>query len=214
MREKVDFKKMTGKQKAGYIWEYYKVHILVVIAVVAFLITIIHHYATAKEAVVTILPINAENAGTGIEPDFSDFMEEYHYDSKKQEIVVSSGYTFDSNDPTRSSYSYQALITVLSAGGADVVSADEQMYAYLAQAGICADLSEFYSKEELEQMGESVYYVTDPDTNEEYAVGIRMGSDSWMVKEGFYKEDYVIGIAGGSKYRDGAKQMLSYIVER
>lgn len=212
MREKVDFKKLDRKQKLGYIWDYYKLPILIGLFLLIFGTYVICEVVKGKEAVATLVTVNAE-AGRGYEDtDFSDFMEKYDYNPTKQEVAVDTGYTLDSSNPTKDPYIYQALITIVSAGGADVVSADEGMFSCLAEAGGFRDLTEYLSEEELAEYEEDIVYVQLQGMEEEYAAGIRLDSDSWLVENGYYKEECIVGIAAGTMHEEGAERLLRYIL--
>lgn len=212
MREKVDFKKLNMKQKTGYIWDYYKLPILAGLLVLILSIYFIGEYVKNKEPVATLVAVNAEPGRGFADTDFSDFIEEYDYNPAKQEVVVDTGYTLDSSNPTKDPYNYQALITVVSAGAADVLSADEELFVYLAEAGGCADLKNFLSKEELAERKEDIVYVTIPGTEEQYAAGIRVGGDSWFGENGFYKDGCIVGIASGTIHEEGAARLLKYLL--
>lgn len=212
MREQVNFKELNTKQKAEYIWDYYKLPILAVLIVIVIGAYLIGVVVKGTEPVATLVVVNAA-AGRGYEEtDFSDFMEEYDYNPAKQEVVVDTGYTLDSTNPTGNAYTYQALITVVSAGGADVLSADEEMFFHLAEAGGCADLAACLTEEELEELKDDIVYVKLEGMEEPYAAGIRLGSDSWFVKNGYYEDGCVVGIAAGTMHEEGAVRLLRYVL--
>lgn len=212
MREKVDFKKMNTRQKAEYIWEYYKLPIVAVLLVILIGVYLIGVFTKGKEPVATLIAVNAAADGAFEKMDFSDFMEEYDYDSAKQEVAVDTGYTLDSSNPTGDAYTYQALITVVSAGGADVVSADEEMFFYLAEAGGYADLAGYLTEDELAELKDNIIYVKLEGMEKPYAAGIRLGSDSWFVKNGYYENGCVVGVAAGTVREEGAERLLRHLL--
>lgn len=88
MEKKADLKTMTWKQRVGFVWDYYRLVILAVVAVIILIGMTVHHYMTTKEDISQIVLVNAKSMPADEEPDFSEFMEQYGYDTAAQEVVV------------------------------------------------------------------------------------------------------------------------------
>ena len=115
MEKKADLKTMTWKQRIGFVWDYYRLVILAVVAVIILIGMTVHHYMTTKEDISQIVLVNAKSMPADEEPDFSEFMEQYGYDTAVQEVVVNDAYYVDlTSTDTSNLYSYQSLQTVLS----------------------------------------------------------------------------------------------------
>ena len=180
MEKKADLKTMTWKQRIGFVWDYYRLVILAAVAVIILIGMTVHHYMTTKEDVSQIVLVNAKSMPADEEPDFSEFMEQYGYDTAAQEVVVNDAYYVDlTSTDTSNLYSYQSLQTVIAGGGVDVLGADEMVFENLAQSGAMADLTQYFSKDELEQLKDYIFYVEDKDTGDTFAAGIRLGAGSW-----------------------------------
>ena len=54
MEKKTAFKDLSRKAKVQYIWDYYRWHIIAAICLVAFVISMIVHYAAYRESVLDI----------------------------------------------------------------------------------------------------------------------------------------------------------------
>ena len=165
MEKKADLKTMTWKQRIGFVWDYYRLVILAVVAVIILIGMTVHHYMTTKEDISQIVLVNAKSMPADEEPDFSEFMEQYGYDPAAREVVVNDAYYVDlTSTDTSNLYSYQSLQTVIAGGGVDVLGADEMVFENLAQSGAIADLTQYFSKDELEQLKDYIFYVEDKDT--------------------------------------------------
>ena len=147
MEKKADLKTMTWKQRVGFVWDYYRLVILAVVAVIILIGMTVHHYMTTKEDISQIVLVNAKSMPADEEPDFSEFMEQYGYDTAAQEVVVNDAYYVDlTSTDTSNLYSYQSLQTVIAGGGVDVLGADEMVFENLAQSGAIADLAQYFPK--------------------------------------------------------------------
>ena len=223
MEKKADLKTMTWKQRIGFVWDYYRLVILAVVAVIILIGMTVHHYMTTKEDVSQIVLVNAKSMPADEEPDFSEFMEQYGYDTAAQEVVVNDAYYVDlTSTDTSNLYSYQSLQTVIAGGGVDVLGADEMVFEKLCQHERSsdtypldiADLTQYFSKDELEQLKDYIFYVEDKDTGDTFAAGIRLGAGSWPVEHGYYDKECILGIALGSEHKEAAEQMFHYLLEK
>ena len=79
MEKKADLKTMTWKQRIGFVWDYYRLVILAVVAVIILIGMTVYHYMTTKEDISQIVLVNAKSMPADEEPDFSEFMEQYGY---------------------------------------------------------------------------------------------------------------------------------------
>lgn len=106
---------MKKSEIVGFIWDYYKWFIIVGVIVIAALIGTISHFASYQEAVVQIALVNCDTAKMEEEgePDFSDFMEKYGYDTKKEKVSLNTGYDVDLDATgTAEVYSFQSFVAL------------------------------------------------------------------------------------------------------
>lgn len=215
MEKKADFKTMKKSEIAGFIWDYYKWFIIVGVIVIAALVGTIRHFMSYKESVVQIALVNCDRAKLEEEgePDFSEFMEMYGYDTKKEKVSVNTGYDVDLDaTSTAEVYSFQSFVALTAAGGVDVMAADEEAYKFIAECRTVASLEEYLPEELLEKYEEDIVYAENVDTGEDFPAGIRIEHNPWMVEHGFYQEDCVIGIGNGTEREEAAVRMLLYIL--
>ena len=214
MEKKADFKTMKKSEIAGFVWDYYKWFIIVGIIVIAAVVGIVRHFLSYKDSVVQIALLNCDNTKMEKEePDFTDFMEMYGYDSGKEEIKVNTGYDVDINATSSAEiYSFQSFVALTAAGGVDVMAADEETYEFVAECRAIASLEEYLPEGFMEKYNEDIVYAKNMDTGEDFPAGIRIENNPWMVEHGFYGEDCVIGFGNGTKKEEAAVQMFLYIL--
>ncbi len=214
MEKKADFKTMKKSEIAGFVWDYYKWFIIVGIIVIAAVVGIVRHFLSYKDSVVQIALLNCDKTQMEKEePDFTDFMEMYGYDSGKEEIKVNTGYDVDINATSSAEiYSFQSFVALTAAGGVDVMAADEETYEFVAECRAIASLEEYLPEGFMEKYNEDIVYAKNMDTGEDFPAGIRIENNPWMVEHGFYGEDCVIGFGNGTKKEEAAVQMFLYIL--
>ena len=97
MEKKTDFKALSCKAKAQYIFDYYKWPILIWIIVLIILIKVIIHFVTYKEPVLNVTMVNcyqtAENTDTS---SFDDFFEKEGFDAGKKKEPDTKNLVFSS----------------------------------------------------------------------------------------------------------------------
>ena len=75
MEKKTDFKALSGKAKVQYIWDYYRLRILVIVLVAAFVIYLIYHYATYRDPLLNVIMINVNDSMSADAGGFDEFLE-------------------------------------------------------------------------------------------------------------------------------------------
>lgn len=216
MEKKADFKTMKKSEIIGFVWDYYKWFIIVGIIVIAAVVGTVRHFVSYKDPVVQIALLNCDKTQIGEtkEPDFTDFMEMYGYDSEKEEVRVDTGYDVDVNaTSTAEVYSFQSFIALTAAGGVDLLAADEESYKFVAECRAIASLEEHLPEGFIDKYKEDIVYAKNMDTGEDFPAGIRIKNNPWMVEHEFYGEDCVIGFGSGTKKEEAAVQMLLYILD-
>jgi len=216
MEKKVDLKKMKPKERAGYIWEYYKIPILGGILGVIILVALIWHFATLKNTLANVMMVNATVNETGSEKQtnlFSGFMKKNGYDTNKNEILVNDSLFADptATDST-SLYSFQSMQTIIMAGGVDVFLSDEKLYKTLNSNQEFKDLSVVLDKETLEKYKDTIIMAKDKDTGKEYPSGIVIKGNSWVKDKGLYSGDVVIGVSIASKKDKICREIIDNIL--
>ena len=215
MEKKADFKTMKKTEIVGFIWDYYKWFIIVGIVVIAAVVGTIRHFISYKDPIVQIALVNCNKMQMEEEkePDFTEFMETYGYDSGKEEVKVDVATDVDINSTsTADVYSFQSFIALTAAGGVDVLAADEETYKFIAECRAVVSLEEHLPEGFMEKYKEDIIYAKNMDTGEDFPAGVRIENNPWMVEYGFYGEDCVIGFGNGTKKAEAAVRMLLYIL--
>ena len=103
MEKKTAFKDLSRKAKVQYIWDYYRWHIIAAICLVAFVISMIVHYAAYRESVLDIVMVNTLNPYEENVSSTDEFFEQEGF-TKKEEVTVDTSITFSDDDNYSTNY--------------------------------------------------------------------------------------------------------------
>ena len=75
MEKKTDFKALSNKAKVQYIWDYYRLHIIVGVAAVLIIGSVIHHFVTYREPLLNVIMINTSSGEATSSDGFNEFLD-------------------------------------------------------------------------------------------------------------------------------------------
>lgn len=146
-REKAQaaFRAMGPREKAGYIFDYYKFPILLALLALIILITTAHQLLTRKETVLYLGLVNV-SVGTDLEEELTDrFLAHEELSERKNQVYVYSGLYLSENPSAENhEYAYASRLKVLAAINAkqlDVVLMNQEGYDLLSQSGYLLNLT-------------------------------------------------------------------------
>ena len=212
MEKKTAFKDLSRKAKVQYIWDYYRWHIIAAICLVAFVISMIVHYAAYRESVLDIVMVNTLNPYEENVSSTDEFFEQEGF-TKKEEVTVDTSITFSDDDNYSTNYySDQKLTLKLSVGGADVLFAPEFVFQQYADAGSLMPLTDYLTADELEQYKDMIVYATDSETGETLPCGLELNDNQWLSDYGYYTGTVCFGIAYATDNKGNAVDFFHYVM--
>jgi hypothetical protein len=217
--EKSKMSTMTGKEKVSYIWEYYKLFIIIFVCACAFLVYMIK--LTSRERIDYRLYVTmvATTADVGNDSDFQDgFLDYIGFDKKDYPVYFDNECYFDysKNSAVGNSY-YESLVTYIEAGIDDAVIMDRDNLTSFGESGRLLDLESESCESIREKYGE--YFIYCDPYDEEYsdgkqvAVGIDLTGTKVMTKYKIYEESCALGIGEYTKNIDAVELFLDYLFE-
>lgn len=217
-REKLKSMKFTDK--VVFIVQYYGLKILAVIAAIALVIYLIVHFAFAKEVVLNIVAVNAQDIATTSAADeqsfYEDFLKTHVEDTDDAEVGIASNVSVSEDESNSAGMqNLQAIQVQLMAGTVDDVLADEAFATSLGEMGYLADITTILPQDVLDKYADDIVYATSVDTNETAPVGIRLKDNAWLKKSGWYEnvENPVIGVSAAADHADLAVDFMLYVLD-
>lgn len=146
------FKTGTPKEKAEYIWDYYKIPIIVILVLIYLIINIVHSQLTAKDYVLQGLFLNTLTEAEAVQELEDGFLEAYPIDQDKEDVFLDTSiYYLPDSDQASLDTSYQAIQVLsvrVAAGEIDSMAAETEILTDFAYDGYFSDLSEVLSDEQ------------------------------------------------------------------
>lgn len=215
MEAKTNFKALSAKAKIEYIWDYYKLPIFTVIAVISLIIYTIHHYATYRKPLLNVIMINTDSSSDSAADGFDEFLDAYGYDSKEYPISLSSSFYFSESDSAEAvSLSYtsrQALTALIAAGSQDLFFGTGDVYLNYANQGALSDLSAVLSAELLDSYKDRLVYTTADSEMASYPCAIELTDNAWLTKYNYYDTCY-FGIFYQNQNLNACKEFAEFLL--
>ena len=226
-------KDVHGKAKIGYIWEYYKLPILIGCILLYIAGYMLHGYLTHKDAVLYTALVNVSDAIPSDELT-ADFLNYLGADTKKNEVVLYQG-LYLTDDETSPGYAYvyasnTKLTASIAAKQMDVVLMDQEAFDLLSGKGCLCDIEKFLIEEDpglyetlqsqlvtgtvilednaVDAMADDA--VTYNAVTDEYPMGVDLTS-SPHVPEGGISGTLYLGVISNAPHTDTAVAYLRYL---
>lgn len=160
-REEREAMKHAGwKEKLSYFWDYYKIHTIVIVAVLIFGVSYVHHLITATDPALEGIFLNTVGKDEGTTPKslLYDFAEDAKIDTEKyhfsvRELRYIAAVDMDSNNidtgvVTTTTETSQTIAAITAAQALDFITGPHSCMEELAYQQYFIDLREVLSKEQ------------------------------------------------------------------
>ncbi|MGH4122083.1 MAG: hypothetical protein ACREV6_04010 [Clostridium sp.] len=211
----VDLKSMSKKKKAEYIWEYYKLHIIGVLAIILILASIIHGQITRVDYVfdLTLIGNNVdETKKSDVEKQLTNIVIKDGEQKKQAIIDIIPIEGSSKEDATMSNVSTQKFIAKISVGEIDVVILDKGMAQVYAKQDMFSRLDNIRELDLSAIKNEKIEAVGSDNIKAVYAIN---AVDVKIFKDiGFDTENMVISIISSSKQKDKAVMVFKWLLNK
>lgn len=155
-------KDMSFKGKLAYFWDYYKIHTLVAVCVIVFVISFVRQIGTSKPyalyAVLMNAAVGTENTDTSVIWE-EEFLEYAGIDPEAYQVSIDTSITLSADGGSQYDMANrQKMAAMMHAGDIHAIVADTETFDSYAHVGYFYDLSELFSEEELAPYADLLYY--------------------------------------------------------
>lgn len=186
----------SGREKREYIWDYFKVHIIVTAVVLVLLGMFIGQLVTYREPYLDVIMVNSRTDSQG-QQGFHDFLQKQELEVFENCIALLKNFYIDAEDSTQiyeSMQDLESLYAVTAAGKQDLLFDTEVFIGQCAKGGTLLDLSTVLTPQELERYAEHLVYTTEDDTCEAYPCAVRVKNNAWIRDNGYYYDKGAMAI--------------------
>lgn len=209
--EKEKLREMSFEDKLSYLWEYYKVHAAITVAVLALIIYIVYEIVTPDvkpqfyAAIInSALPAETTKA---YGDEFAKYLE---LDPKTQNVFLNDEFYF-STDSEMASSMQQVLSTYVAAGEIDVIIAPESDFANFAYYSYMAKLSDELPTDVYSTLTDNFYITDTEEDSEKAAYGIYLDNSDLFKGLKYNGEPYVLGIIQNYSHIDNTVEFIKYL---
>lgn len=153
---------MSPKQKLAYFWDYYKIHVLAAVVVIAIIISFVRQYMNNKETAFYAVLINAGQTDANYELSTvleEEFLEYAEIDPDQYEVTIDTSISFlDGVEAQFVIANQQKLVAMMQIGDVSAIIADTENFERYAQFEYFFDLKTLLSQEELAKYDSYLYY--------------------------------------------------------
>lgn len=217
-KEQEKISKLTGKQKAVYILEYYWLWILGILLGISFLVFVVYRAAfSIKENWFFAVYANTrEEVGNGSEL-WREYVNFTGYDTREKNVEFQANCYFDPtvSGGTNNSY-YQSFVAYVESETLDVVTMEKDALTEVGKTGRLLDLRDERCAAVFEKYQDRLVYCIPYDedySTEEVPVGIDLSDSILMTKYHIYDDSCVMGIGAYSQHMDAVEKFLEYVLE-
>ena len=233
---KWNVKDVHGMAKIGYIWEYYKLPIVIICIFLYIVSYMIYGNLTHKDTVLCTALVNVSAGDAFTEELSTDFLDYFGANAKKEKVELYDG-LYLTEDESDADYGYvyasSTKITASIAGGLlDVVLMDKKAFDIFSKKGYLCNIEQLLIQEAPELYDElqpslvtntviiednsidtmldsSVSYTAVTD---EYPMAVDISGSELILREGFDGTLY-LGIISNAPHMDTAVAYLRYLTE-
>lgn len=208
LTEKEKLKDMSFREKLSYLWEYYKIHALVTIGIIAIISYIIHSIVTPN----VVTQFYAAFIDSSVDADVlenyrTDFSDYLQLDPKTESIDFNTSFYFGS-DAQYAMNMKQALVTYVAAQEVDVIIAPESQFADYAYYGYFDKVSDQLPTDIYSNLTDYFYMSEVEGSSGQNAYGIYLTETELFKPYTDASDPYVLGIITNSKHKDNTIEFI------
>lgn len=170
-QQKKAFATMTPKEKLAYFWDYYKIHTIAAIAIIAFVVAFINSYRSNKPIAFYAVLLNAnamaDNAASASAWN-EGFMEYAGIDPEAYQVNIDTSVSLSAGGGDQYEVANrQKMMAMMHAGDIHAIVADTETFEGYARLEYFYDLNAAFSEAELAPYTDLLYYTDGAAFDEE-----------------------------------------------
>lgn len=214
---KTDLPGMSHKEKLVHIWTYYKWLIpvfLIIVMLVSIVISSVTNLNTVKMMAGISVNVNlSDEAETYLREDYREVL---GLTSKKQKVVFTETNIENlvtAPDYMDSYYSLMSLLAMCSNKEVDYLILDEEGVRVLMVQGAFRNLTEVYTEEELDALGDLVVYKEDKETKELVPIALNITDTPFIQENTAANKNVFFSFVANSPRLEQTKALYQYLLE-
>ena len=208
------FRLPDNKSRITFIWDYYKIPIIVFISVLLLSVILLISNIGRKDASMYVVLLNNDSSLRECDSTiFDETLKKTDLDLKGKSVDVNDKLSVgQEGNEAEDIETMQILTALFTISDLDLYVADKQYFDYFLEDGGYADLSLLIDQNLLERYKDDLYY-WENQYGQKTLCGIILHNDSMLHKAGYYHNDVIMGVVANANNLQAAvefiRQMLS-----
>ncbi len=208
------FRLPDNKSRITFIWDYYKIPIIVFLSVLLLLVILLISNIGRKDASMYVVLLNNDSSLRECNSTiFDETLKKTDLDLKGKSVDVNDKLSVgQEGNEAEDIETMQILTALFMISDLDLYVADKQYFDYFLEDGGYADLSLLIDQNLLERYKDDLYY-WENQYGQKTLCGIILHNDSMLHKAGYYHNDVIMGVVANANNLQVAvefiRQMLS-----
>lgn len=212
--EKEKLKNMSWKDRSWYIWEYYKIHMLVLVLAAGAVWTVgTMIYRQSFTTRLSIAIINDRAGSTSSTAGLEEGLRNALGCGKKDLIEINSGLSVNFGDDT-SQMGYAALIKIsalVASSSLDVVIGDKSVIDHYGAIDAFQNLEDFLPPELYQKVKGQMYSPEDEQGNSR-PLAISLENTAFASQTGILMDPPYLAVISGTPHKEAALSMIEYLI--
>ncbi len=208
LTEKQKLKDMTFQGKMSYLWEYYRIHAIILVGAIALCSYIIYEVITPDIETQFYAAIIDNTIRDEVWEQYSTDLKEYlDLDPKTEDVQLN--YSFYLNSSSEFSMNMQqALSTYIAAGEIDVIIAPESVIKEYVYYGFFEKISNQIPTDLYASLTDYLFISDTEEDTEKNVYGIYLTDTKLFTENANNTDPYVLGILANSGHKENAAEFL------
>ncbi len=205
-------KRMSGRDRLWYVWEYYKYIIIIGILVLSCIISILINLLNPSNIYLNTITLNLPSASQKIPTQLTDGLHTAMGLDKYSEVKVEEFYINFKDQYTEQDYqSVQRLFTLIGVREVDIILTGQEELDALASQIAFFNLEDGLPQNLWNQLQSRIIYIDSGENAELYPAGIDISDTAFVRDCGYISQSVVFSIPNNTKNLEHCIEMLEYI---
>ncbi len=202
---------LPPRQKAQFIWDYYRWQIFIAIVLMCVVVSTACRILTEKEPLLDVVMINSSRMASEEKP-FEDFFRDQGYEYFDGAVELNNR-IWMYGDQEIALAGAQMLMCAVAAGNTDIFFWDGTELCPTLADDVLMDLSKILPPESLEKIQNRLVYTTNTETGKIFPCGVNLSGTAWLESTDYY-EDCCAGVAYSAENRNLMRDFIAYLLKR
>ncbi len=209
--EKEKLREMNFKGKMNYLWEYYKLHALAVVAAIALIIYFVYTILNP-----TVVPrfyaamINNTIDSNVLDQYSEAFSKKLALNPERETIELNTTFSFGVDDQYTATMR-QVLVTYIQAKEIDAIIAPESIFKDYAYSGMFFELSDQLPTDIYSSLTDHFYLTDTEDDSQKKVYGIYLTDTKLYQSYADNTDPYILGIVINAQNKDNTIEFIRYL---